>query len=290
MRVRVLQGSALAISHRTIRCQQASISLARSVGTIHGGGAVYQSLEAELHDVFWEAEGPAAELPLLRNFLKRHPGKALEIGSGSGRLLLPLLAEGFKLEGLDNSTEMIELCQASAAAKGLEPHLFCCDLFALPAGSRYQAITLPAFTLQLLPDPIAAVARINELLEVGGGIYFSVFYPWAEVFDELPENEFYPDHSLTLPDGKTASITTKHSIDKDAQILTRVHRYEISSSDGVEREHESTQVIRYCEEPDWEHLLDATGFKVTEVFWDFLPDQDEEEETAGVTTFFAVKV
>ena len=250
---------------------------------------MYQSLEAELHDVFWDAEGPAAELPLLRKFLRRHPGQALELGCGSGRLLLPLLEEGFQIEGLDNAPEMIALCQAAAKERGLSPTLHTGDLFALPPETRYHAIAIPAFTLQLLPDPIAAVMQLRDLLHEGGGLYFSVFYPWAEVEDELPANQFYPDHTLPLPDGKTASITTKHTIDKQAQILTRTHRYELSNNGDLEREHQSTQVIRYCVEEDWKHLLDATGFRLTDTFWDFLPQQSEEDETAGVTTFCAVK-
>ena len=250
---------------------------------------MYQSLEAELHDLFWQAEGPAAELPLLRTFLRNHPGPALELGCGSGRLLLPLLQEGFQIEGLDNAPEMIALCEDSAQKKALLPTLHCCDLFALPARSDFQAIAIPAFTLQLLPDPIAAVQRMAELLPKNGGLYFSVFYPWAELEGEQPENTFYPDHSVPLPDGKTARITTKHSIDRQAQILTRTHRYELLQGEAVEKEHESQQIIRYCTEEDWENLLDATGFELKKVIRDFTPQEKDEDETAGVTTFIAVR-
>ena len=51
----------------------------------------YLSLEAELHDVFWQAADDGSELRLMSAFLRRHPGPALEIGCGSGRLLLPML-------------------------------------------------------------------------------------------------------------------------------------------------------------------------------------------------------
>ena len=254
---------------------------------------MYQSLEAELHDAFWSAEGPPAELPLLRDFLKRHPGPALELGCGSGRLLLPLLKDGFPLEGLDNAPEMIALCKKDAQLQKLTPTLHCGDLFALPAGPTYQAIAIPAFTLQLLPDPIAVVRRLSDLLPPDGGLYFSVFYPWAELESELPENEFYPDHSLTLPNGQTARLTTKHSLDRQAQILTRTHHYELLTGNEVERSHQSTQIIRYCTEEDWAHLLDATGFRIQEKIEDFDPSQTNNEEageTAGVTTFFAVKI
>ncbi len=253
---------------------------------------MYQSLEAELHDLFWETEGPAAELPLLRKFLTQHPGRALELGCGSGRLLLPLLAEGFEVAGLDNAPEMIALCKEAASKQNLDPTLHSCDLFLLSAQERFQSVTIPAFTLQLLPDPIAAVQRIGQLLPSGGGLYFSVFYPWAELENELPENEFYPDHSLDLGDDNEAQLTTKHQLDRQAQILTRTHLYQIKKGPEVQREHQSTQTIRYCEDRDWEHLLDATGFELTATYYDFEPTLDEssdQAETAGVTTFWAVK-
>ena len=250
---------------------------------------MYQSLEAELHDLFWEAEGPSAELPLLRQFLKRHSGVSLELGCGSGRLLLPLLKEGFELDGIDNAPAMIALCRESAREKGLTPELHCCDLFALPPNKTYQAVTIPAFTLQLLPDPIAAVRRLGEILPANGGLYFSVFYPWAELEKELPENEFYPDHEIILPDGTTARIETKHSLDRQQQILTRVHRYSILKDKTVLKEHQSTQTIRYCSDEDWQHLLEATGFKVQRVIYDFDPQESDSEETSGVSTFIARK-
>lgn len=250
---------------------------------------MYQSLEAELHDLFWEAEGPSAELPLLRKFLAHHPGKTLELGCGSGRLLLPLVKEGFDIEGLDNSPEMIRLAQDNAKEQLLNPALHCCDLSALNPGLSYQAIAIPAFTLQLLSDPITTVRRISELVPSGGGLYFSVFYPWAELQGDLPEDEFYPDHSLTLPDGNQAKLFTKHSLDREAQILTRSHHYQLLSRGETIREHRSTQIIRYCEEEDWQHLLDACGFRVQKTFRDFQLENIGDDETTGVTTFLAVR-
>ena len=76
---------------------------------------MYANLEARLHDVFWAAGGAPAELSLLENFLETHAGTALELGCGSGRLMLPLLEKGFFIEGLDNSGDMLKLCADSCA-------------------------------------------------------------------------------------------------------------------------------------------------------------------------------
>ena len=42
-------------------------------------------------------------------FLKKFPGPALEVGSGSGRLMFPLLQMGFEIEGLELSADMLAL-------------------------------------------------------------------------------------------------------------------------------------------------------------------------------------
>src|SRR5512137_3076904 len=81
----------------------------------------YLSLEAELHDAFWEAEDDGSEVRLMAEFLKKHPGPALEVGSGSGRLMFPLLRQGFGVEGLELSPDMRALGALRAKRLGVKP-------------------------------------------------------------------------------------------------------------------------------------------------------------------------
>ena len=250
---------------------------------------MYDSLEAELHDTFWNSEGPAAELPLLREFHQNHPGQGLEVGCGSGRLLFPLLLEGFQVAGLDNSPAMIRLARQSAKEKGLLPNLYEEELSEHQPSLLYHAITFPAFTIQLFENPAEVLKDLHRLLAPKGGLYLSVFYPWAEVMGELPTDERYQDHQIELPDGSLATIYTEHSLNQDTLTLTRKHNYEISSKGEISQSYQSTQVLRYCQEDEWIDLLQATGFKVTKTIHDFDPEQEPDEEGAGVTTFFLEK-
>src|SRR5688572_23453449 len=70
-----------------------------SISPQHSPVNAYTSLEALLHDAFWAEEGEPAELQLLDETLREYPGPSLEIGCGSGRLLLPLLQKGHQVEG-----------------------------------------------------------------------------------------------------------------------------------------------------------------------------------------------
>jgi SAM-dependent methyltransferase len=60
------------------------------------------------------------ELAYLRAALRRFGEPALDLGCGTGRLLLPLLAEGFDVDGVDISADMIDRLRVAAVAAGLD--------------------------------------------------------------------------------------------------------------------------------------------------------------------------
>jgi SAM-dependent methyltransferase len=232
----------------------------------------YSSLEATLHDVFWASEGPSLELPLLREFLNEHPGRSLEIGCGSGRLLLPLLDEGFIVEGLELSQEMLDLCRLQSKQADLSLHHGNMDEWHAP--QTYASLMLPAFTLQLSRDPVAALKRFAAMLDDEGALYLSTFTPLAEILGDLPENQWYPDHQTLLDDGTLASIQTMHQIDREKQILYRQHRYEINNTEGeLTASHESTQQLYWFTREQLKAHLKAAGFVIEKQYPDFKPNR-----------------
>jgi SAM-dependent methyltransferase len=244
----------------------------------------YSSLEALLHDAFWAEEGDPAELPLLDELLRENPGTSLEIGCGSGRLLLPLLQKGHDVEGLELSPEMLTMCRQAAADLALDPVLHEGDMTVFAPGKTYASLLLPAFTLQLAPDPAAALVHFKSLLDPGGLIYLSVFIPLAELHRELPEGEWYDDHRTTLPDGRAASVETRHRLDRKARILTREHRYRLHRPDGaLEAEHESTQTLRWFTARQLRGLLAKAGFEPLHAVADFDPEIPVDDEAQIIT-------
>ena len=244
----------------------------------------YTSLEARLHDAFWAEEGEPAELALLDQTLREYPGRSLEVGCGSGRLLLPLLQKGHEVEGLELSPEMLALCRQAAETMGSRPILHEGDMTSFDPGHTYASLLVPAFTLQLATDPAAALARFNRLLGPAGIIYLSVFIPMAELHRELPEGEWYDDHGTTLPDGRSATVQTRHRLDRKARILEREHRYRLLAADGSpESEHESKQVIRWFTARQFRGMLARAGFEPLHAIADFDPEAPVEEDTQIIT-------
>lgn len=255
-------------------------------------GQPYESLEAELHDAFWAAEAENEELGLMRNFLRRHPGRALEIGCGSGRLLLPLAGEGFPIEGLDISADMLALARACGAEKEVFPTLHQADMETWEPEKIYSSVLAPAFTLQLAEDPEAVLRRWKSWLEPGGALFLTVFIPFAEIEGELPEGRWYHDHDAEFPDGRQGVLETRHRLDFDGRLVTRDHRYTMMHPDGVVAHHASVQRIRWWFPEELAALLAGCGFRVAAKSFDFsdqLAGPDEEyEEWDGILTVEAL--
>jgi len=232
--------------------------------------ATYQSLEAELHDPLWEAEGPSAELPLMMTFLRHFPGTSLEVGCGSGRLLIPLLLEGHEVEGLEPSADMLALCRKKAAVVGCEPVLHAGTMEEFQPAAPYSAVVVPAFTLQLSPDPLLALEKLAAMLKPEGGLYLTVFTPDAELEGDLPENEWYPDHEVRLPDGRIGSVETRHRLDEETHTLYREHRYTLMDAAREPLSgHDCSQTLRWFEPAELHGMLVAAGFELFEGIGDF---------------------
>lgn len=252
---------------------------------------MYQSLEATLHDAFWDAEEGPGELALLRTFHAQHPGRALELGCGSGRLLLPLLASGLAIEGIDLSADMLDRCRKTARGQHLAPVLYEGDiqtLEALELPGPFATITIPAFTAQLVDDPSRLLATIDTCLAPSGWLYLTAFVPSAELEGEVPANEWFLDRELTLPDQSHATVETNHSLDPSTRSLLRRHRYRLTAPDGkLLASHDCTEHIHWLEPHEWIKLLHSNGFRVSKKIANFDPRDDTPLNEATVFTLLA---
>lgn len=245
----------------------------------------YQDLEAELHDAFWAAEGPAAELVVIADWLRKKPGSALEIGCGSGRLLVPLLQQGFDVEGLEPSAKMLTLCRQRAAAVDLSPTLHLGSMEEHTLGRTYDHVLIPAFTFQLAADPATTLAQWHAQLVTGGWLYVTTFLPLAELEGDLPENTWYEDHAIDLNTNERASLRTRHRLDRAHCLLWREHHYRVDHIQrGLMREHHSQQRIRWFDQGTWLDLLQQAGFHCHDQFADFSPQKRLNRRSQIITT------
>jgi len=123
--------------------------------------ALYDGLLAEVYDDYTAADS-RDDLALWDRLAGECDGPALELGSGTGRVLVPLLAKGYRVEGLDNSPDMLARCRARAADMGFAPVLHLADMTDFALDRTYGLIFCAAGTLTLLAEPGQMEAALGQ--------------------------------------------------------------------------------------------------------------------------------
>jgi SAM-dependent methyltransferase len=107
-------------------------------------------------------------------------GRALELGCGTGRILLELLAAGVDAFGADRSLPMLQRLRRDAAERGLEARVAQMDLRQLALTGEFQVILAPYSLITYLTEPavaIAALSRMRSLLAADGRLVLDAFIP-----------------------------------------------------------------------------------------------------------------
>lgn len=83
--------------------------------------------------------------------IQESPGRVLEAGVGTGRMLIPFLEKGIKIDGVDISKEMLEQCKINMKENNVDTDLFHQDLTELSLPNKYEIIIMPTGSFCLLP-------------------------------------------------------------------------------------------------------------------------------------------
>jgi SAM-dependent methyltransferase len=141
----------------------------------------YRGLKAASWDLFLGQTPVWEDTFFFREQVARFGQPALELGCGTGRLLLAYLGDGFDIDGVDNSPEMLDICREKATQLGLRPNLYRQAMQSLDLPRRYKSIIVPAGSFQLITNPAQArqaLRRIVDHLLSGGGLAMRFMLLW----------------------------------------------------------------------------------------------------------------
>ena len=205
-------------------------------------------------------------------------GPVLEVGCGSGRVLIPSARAGARMVGIDMSTAMLTVCRAKLQrereAVRSAVQLVQADMRAFALSRRFALVTVPFRPFQHLMtvnDQVACLETIRDHLVEGGRIILDVFNPSLDALVNRPgAGEFGDEPAFTMPDGR--QVVRTHKIvahDRFNQVNHIELIYSITHPNGDEERVVDAFTMRYFFRFELEHLLARCGFEVEQVYGGF---------------------
>jgi SAM-dependent methyltransferase len=237
----------------------------------------YQSSIAEFYD--WiPAYAKRTDLAFYINYAKSTHGKTLELGCGTGRILIPTAVAGCEIFGLELSKYMLAKCQEKLKKQPVQVQkrvqLMQGDMISFKINETFKLITIPFHTFQHLisvEDQISCLLCIKHHLSKEGKLLFDLFQVNPQkIHDPAFTEETEDTPEMILPDGRKFRrcnrVVSFHKVEQynDVELI-----HYITYPNGKIERLVQPFPFRYFYKYEVEHLLARCGFKVTALFGDF---------------------
>lgn len=226
----------------------------------------YQGLPAAWYDLFFDGDD-VQELMYYQQYIQDHQ-PALEVGVGTGRILLPLLARGYAVEGFDHSPDMLALCREKAAAVGLQPTLYqqsMQDLTIIDADGmlkQYGMLYTPLKTFCYMADLAQAeraLQRFYAHLRPGGLLLLYMHLPWH---NNATFGQWHTHEPRAIPDkpGQQLVLKSKAIHEPIEQLLHSSFAYHVMHEDRLIQRYVHDITTRWYSQHEIRMMLSQAGF------------------------------
>jgi SAM-dependent methyltransferase len=215
---------------------------------------------------------PFDDVGWYRDLCLSRGGRALELGCGTGRILLELLAAGVDAIGADRSLPMLRRLRRDAAGHGIQAHVAQMDLHQLALASVFQVILAPYSLITYLTDPktaVTALTQMRAMLVRDGRLVIDAFIPRPV--------ESFADFRLDYRRPHGEQMLERHKrITAHADGTNRIERrYRLLAPDGSLRdEFHTDETIRPYSPDSIAALAQAAGLRAERWAFDYGADGD----------------
>lgn len=201
---------------------------------------------------------------LFRLLVESHGQPALDVGCGTGRLLLDFRANGIDIDGIDISPEMVAICEEKAQALSLPVTVYTQPVEAMDLPRTYKTIIIPSYAFQLvtdLDDAKQALDNFYNHLLPGGTLIMAVWHITTEGQD-IWGDWWLVGEKEGFEGDKTLKRWERSRYDADTQLRHTESRYELFK-DGkrvyIELHRRSPELRNYSLS-QLTDLMEASGF------------------------------
>ncbi len=233
------------------------------------GASGYGPAMARHYDpVYAGLRTPGGDVAWYRQLAREAGGPVLELGAGTGRVLLALAESGAPCTGLDSSEAMLQELRHKPLPANV--NLVLGDMRSFALRERFALIAAPFRVFQHLEtteDQLACLRCVREHLAPGGRLAFDVFVPDPArmAVDAQPEAE----DARYERDGEEVVRFVALRIERVHQLLHVQVRYERRRDGRVRGEDRAELRLRFFHRYELLHLLARAGFGHVELYGGF---------------------
>ena len=244
-------------------------------------------ISAKYYDGAYGAIKDLVDTECYCDLARQHGGPVLEIGCGTGRILLAIARAGVEIHGVDNSAPMLAALKQSLTREKPETRdsvsLHAADMRDFRLGRRFPLVTIPFRPLQhmyTVTDQLRALRSAAAHLEGDGILAFDVFYPKFErlpllLGEEQLEAEWSPEPGTVI-----RRFFRKDWFDKIRQSFAVTFIFRVYRDGQLRCEERETLAMSYFTYPHLRALFLLAGLEPVAEYGSFAKtplDNDSEE-------------
>ena len=249
---------------------------------------VFGSVYAENYDLFYENKDYEAECDLIEKICQRYAGSQvgtiLDLGCGTGNHTIPLAHRGYKVTGIDRSSDMVKYAETKAQLQHAElkkaPQFIKEDVRCLELDESFDAVIMMFAVLgyQLTnPDLIGTLGTVRKHLKPGGLFIFDVWYGPA-VLAIRPGDKI---KETSTPDGKVIRMASG-TLDVARHHCQVGYRLLKISGDRVKSDGTESHTMRYFFPMELDMMLSFNKLKLQSLTALSDPEKPADETTWNV--------
>lgn len=233
---------------------------------------------AKYYDGAYAAMKNLMDVPFYVDLAKRMGGPVLEIGCGTGRVLLPIARAGMTIHGVDSSLPMLGILHQKIEREPIDVRerirLHHGDMRNFSLENKYPLVTIPFRPMQhmhTVEDQVRALSTAALRLHTQGVLAFDVFYPKFEMLqarlgEEILEVE-WADPSA--PHRVVRRYYRKDAVDKIHQTFTLTFLFRSYEGEDLIHEERQSLNLSYYTYSHLRALFLLTGLEVVEEYGSF---------------------
>lgn len=189
------------------------------------------------------------------------PGKALDLGCGTGTLTVPLAQKGWQVTAVDLSADMLAVADAKAREAGVQVHWVQQDMRELQVGTGFDLVISMCDSLNYITK-LSELQRVfqqaNQALRAGGILLFDLnsYFKLSQVFG---------DNVFTVNEEEIAYIW-ENEFDSQEQVCLMDITFFVQEANGYFRRFSEFHQERAYQVSEIQQALVNAGFQVLGIY------------------------